>query len=119
MLVSNVFWSGDQLQKIVDKLNTGYKLDFVDNSLFLNRKDISGIYYCPGILCKHSKMNVLKLAEHLNLLNNNKRIIINACRARCLQIKCDLEIICTLEGYIFENRTLDEKSLIEIKEKLK
>lgn len=118
MLVRNVFWKGEQLQNIVDKINIGYKLDYSNNSLYLDSQYVNGICYCPGVLCKHSKMNVIKLNEHLNNFNNY-RIIINACKAQCLKMQCDLEIICTLDGCIFENKTLDEKKVNEIKESIK
>lgn len=119
IIFKKLFLDGNQLQNIVDLINNENNvLVFNKNRIEILKETVDTQYYfCPGNMCKHSKMNVLKLVEKFENMDFQKTVCINACKENCIRKNADLSITCTVGGIHAENTNLNSEELDKIMKK--
>lgn len=107
------------LERIVNDINNNLgSLIFEIDEGYIKWQDGCGdetLYCCPGNICKHSKINVMKLYEKLKKLGLNSTVRINGCREGCIHKNTEIDIVCTLGGPIVHFNSLNENVLSEAK----
>lgn len=111
ILFRELYVDGNELQSIVDQINSGNKILIVkENRLELVKEsEETQYYFCPGNICRHSKMNVLKVVEKLENMGFKGTTSINACRENCIKKDTDISITCTVGGICAENMHLNNE----------
>lgn len=106
------------LEEIVRQINTGefyLKTNSSGKTISLEPLSCPQIVYCPGDICPHSKISVLKLVSALHNLQITSNVCINACRERCIQREDCIQMIGTIGGlYVHSSIKADESDAEKI-----